>query len=340
MMIGIKLIPVYIILFNLVLVHNPARARIRLKDSSVYEISIAVSTNRYGDAIALSQKIVDSDTANPVGYFLLGAVYQNLSEEYRNDSFNEKIDYYLTEAIERSNQMKDIEPDNPELYFISGAALGYRAIHRAFHGHWFKAFGDGLKCSSHLNKSLELDSTYYDAHWGKGAYLYYRTIKAKDFLWLPFVSDRREEGMAMIRKAIAHGNLARQLAHESFLRIYWTEERNGDLLSLADSLYTGLPDDPYILIYYVEGLLAQGRLDEAEEKLMELKAAWKNSPYYDDAGVMEGEYLMARLAYQKGDIEMAEKILEYIIDREDLRDTNAYFAETYDKAKDFRKKIR
>ncbi|HDL03388.1 MAG TPA: hypothetical protein ENH25_04565, partial [candidate division Zixibacteria bacterium] len=85
MMIGIKLIPVYIILFNLVLVHNPARARIRLKDSSVYEISIAVSTNRYGDAIALSQKIVDSDTANPVGYFLLGAVYQNLSEEYRND---------------------------------------------------------------------------------------------------------------------------------------------------------------------------------------------------------------------------------------------------------------
>jgi len=339
-MVGRKLIPVCLSIFFFIVSGHSAFSRTNLKDSVAYNISVAVASNRYDDAIAASKTIVETDSSNPVGYFLLGAVYQNLSEEYRNDSFKKEIDYYLTRAIDRSNDLKDAEPDNAELYFISGASHGYRAIHRAFHGRWYKAFRDGLKCSSHLDKSLELDSTYYDAYWGMGSYLYYRTIKARDFLWLPFISDQREKGMKMIKKAIVHGNLAGQLAREAFLRIYWIEERYDDLLSLADSLYSDLPDDPYILIYYVEGLLAQGRLDEAEEMLMDLKSVWRMSPYYDPSGVLEGEYLAARLNYQRGDIETAQSIINYLLDHKDMRDTNAYFEETYKKAREFRKRIR
>lgn len=317
-----------------------ASARTRLRDSTVQEISAAVASNRYDDAIRWSRNIIEADSSDPSGYFLLGAVYQCLSEEYRTDIYNEEIDDMLTHAIDRSNELKETDPDDPELYFISGAALGYRAIHRAFHGRWFKAFRDGLRCSSHLNESLEIDSTYYDAYWGLGSYKYYRTVYAKNFLWLPFVSDQREEGIAMIRKAIANGNLAGRMAREAFLRIYWSEKRHDDLINLADSLYGGLPDDAYILTYYLEGLLATDRLDEAEEKLMELKGTWKMSPYYDAAGVLESEYFMARVEYQRGDVATARKILEYIIEREDLRDTNAYFEETYEKAKKFLKEIK
>ncbi|PKK83741.1 MAG: hypothetical protein CVT49_06900 [candidate division Zixibacteria bacterium HGW-Zixibacteria-1] len=339
-MIGKKAYLFLFIIFFVFISYHQVLSQTRLKDSSVHEISVAVSTNRFDDAVTRSQRIIDSEPANPVGYFLLGALEQTLSEEFRSDGYNKEIDSLLTLAIERSDEMKDLEPDNSELYFISGASYGYRAIHRAFHGHWFKAFRDGLKCSSHLGRSLELDSTYYDAYWGMGSYLYYRTIKARDFLWLPFISDQREEGMTMIKEAIANGQLAGQLARESFLRIYWTEERYDDLVNLADSLYAGLPEDAYILIYYVEGLLGLDRLDEAEMKINELKTAWKNSPYYDISGALEGDFLAARLAHKRGETETANKLLEQILSRKDLCDSNAYFRETYDKAKAFHKKIR
>ncbi|MEW5923502.1 MAG: hypothetical protein AB1746_05895 [Candidatus Zixiibacteriota bacterium] len=339
-MAGQKSFSTITVIFFLLIFYIPAVSQTRLKDSTVHAIAVAVATNHFEDAIAWSQKIIDNEPDNPVGYFLLGALTQTLSEEFRNDSRNLLIDSLLTLAIDRSNEMKESEPDNPELHFISGASLGYRAIHRAFHGRWFKAFRDGLKCSSHLGKSLDLDSTYYDAYWGMGSYLYYRTIKARDFLWLPFVSDQRDEGMAMIKRAIAHGQLAGQLARESFLRIYWTEERYDDLLGLADSLYGSLPDDAYILTYYIEGLLGKNRLDEAGIKIDELKAAWQKSPYYDTSGVMEADYMEARLAYMRGETDMAEKILKRILDCIDLRDSNAYFNETYDKARNLYKEIR
>lgn len=339
-MVGKNSFSILAVIFLLILSYNPAVSQTRLKDSTVGAIAVAVATNQFEDAINRAQKIIDNEPDNPVGYFLLGAMTQTISEEFRNDDHNLLIDSLLSLAIDRSNEMKKTEPDNPELHFISGASLGYRAIHRAFHGRWFKAFRDGLKCSSHLGRALELDSTYYDAYWGMGSYLYYRTIKAKDFLWLPFISDQREKGMEMIKKAIAHGQLAGKLAREAFLRIYWSEKRYDDLLLLADSLYAGLPDDAYILTYYIEGLLGKNRLDEAGIKIDELKATWKKSQYYDSSGYMEADYMEARLADMRGQTDTAEQILIQILACEDLRDSNAYFNETFEKARKLYKELR
>lgn len=307
----------------------------KILDSTTHAIAQNIWSNNFPDVLKSAEQIIASEPANPVGYFLLGAVYQIISEEYRNDSYQVEIEDNLEQAINLCNQKKDTDPRNPDWYFISGAAYGYRGLHRAFHGRWWKAFTDGFKCRSNLKKALELDSTYYDACWGLGSYYYYRTIKSRDFLWLPFISDKREEGMALIRKAIASGFLSSNIARESFLRIYLIEEKLEELVSLADSLCQIWPADPYFLLFHTEGLLALGRLDEAEEKLQQLKLAWKNSPYYDPAGAYEAELLFARIAYRRGDAVTADKILEHILSQKKLKKSNAYFGETYDRARDF-----
>ena len=60
----------------------------------------------------------------------------------------------------------------------------------------------------YLEKTLKLDSTYSDAYLGLGAYHYYKTVKSKAFLWLPFVVDRREQGIEELNLCVNSGLLA------------------------------------------------------------------------------------------------------------------------------------
>jgi len=317
------LIPVIIFFVN-----NRLSAEISLRDSVTLQIAHDIWYDRYRSAIEKTEDIVEREPDNPLGYFLLGTVYQTISEEYRNDSFNEMITVNLSKAIKLAKKRFENDPHNPNWPFICGAAYGYRALHRAFHGSWWGAFQDGLRCSSNLKKTLKLDSTYYDCYLGLGAYHYHKTVKSKAFLWLPFVVDRKDQGIEELRLCVDSGCLATYNARESLLRIYFEERRFDELLLLADSLEKLTPSNPYNLLFYVRTLTALNRLDEAEDKLQKLKLVWNRSPYYDPIGMFEAELIMADILYRDGDKESARGIVDKIISEKELVRNNAYFGET------------
>ena len=311
-----------------------------LRDSVTLQIAQDIWYDRYPNAVEKIEKIIISEPDNPLGYFLLGSTCQTISEEFRNDSLKTMITENLETAIDLARQKFKDDPQNPNWPFICGAAFGYRALHRAFHGSWWGAFQDGLKCSSNLKKALKIDSTYYDAYLGLGAYHYHKTVKSKAFLWLPFVADKREQGIKELYLAVDSGFLATHSARESLLRIFFDEKRFDEFLVLADSLEEITPDNPYGLLFYAKGLTELNRLDEAEMKLRKLKLSWKWSPYYDSIGMYEAELLMADILYRSGDKESASIIINKIIAEKELARDNAYFKETLEGAKKLLKKIK
>ncbi|MCX6827454.1 MAG: hypothetical protein NTV06_09380 [candidate division Zixibacteria bacterium] len=319
-------------LFLTVLFAPALWADVGIRDYPSYRITRYIWSDNYYKAVSSADSIVESEPLNPVGYFLLGTIYQTISEVCRTDRFKDSVVKYLNEAIELANEREKNDPDNPDWPFITGASHGYRALYRALHGNWWGAFNDGFKCRSHLNHCLELDSSFYDAYVGLGAYHYWSTVKAKDFLWLPFIPDRREQGMTEIHKAADSGYLASYNANETLLRIYLTEKRYNELINLADSLTRSYPYSPYCLLYYTEGLIGINQLDEAEEKLRMLRAVWKKSPYFDPFGFYEAELLSAKIYLQRGDSKTANEIANKIIDDKIPGGSNAFFMETLDKA--------
>jgi len=329
-----------LLLLCIVLPGGQVYAETGIYDSAVFDATEFVRLNKFNEAVTIAVGIISTEPSNPVGYFLTGAIHQIISERFRNDNFREMVEENLDMAIELCKKKKKIEPDNPDWFFIEGASYGYRGLHRALHGSWWGAFRDGLRCKSNLKKTLELDSTCYDAYLGLGCYYYFRTVKAKDFLWLPFISDNREKGMAQIKKAIKCGYLSPNTASQSFLMIYQIEKRYEDLAALADSLCQIVPDDSYTLLYYVKALLALDSLDKAEEKLRRLKSARGNSAFRDSAGIFEEELLSSEIAYKKGDFELAAEIIDRILSRKELCKRNVYFAETYKRTKKFSKSIK
>jgi|GEM_PF-1189766 hypothetical protein len=331
---------IFLILLAPVLTTGAGRSYTPVRDSSILAVSHAIWLNEFDSAIAAADSLMAREPDNPLGYFLKGTILQTISEEYRNDIYNKEIDSLLSRAIDMAEHRFDIDKSNPDWMFIAGASYGYRALHRSFHGRWFQAFRDGLKCSSRLNKALEMDKTFYDAYLGLGAYDYYKTVMADDFLWLPFISDRRDEGMAQIRLAADSGYLASFNARESFLRIYLEEKRYDDLVLLADSLNAYSHDDTYCLLYQVYGLARVGQIDRARERLSVLKSKLKESPWYNEYGFYEAELAGAAIFIAEGDFESAEIILNQILSHKEYCRINPYFEETYNRARALKDEMR
>ncbi len=311
-----------------------------VRDSSILAISQDVWYDRFDQALAASDSLIAREPGNPLGYFLKGTILQTIDEEFRNNIYSKDIDSLLSLAIDMADALHDKDKNNPDWSFLAGASYGYRALLRSFNGHWFKAFRDGLKCSSRLKHALELDSTYYDAYLGLGAYDYYKTVMANDFLWLPFVSDRREIGLEEIRLAADSGYLATFNARESFLRIYFLEKRYNDLVLLADTLNAIVPDDPYCLLYQVYGLAHVGQTDRARQRLAILKAKLKDSPWYNEYGFYEAELAEAAIFVGEKDYESANIIINQILSHKEYSKINPYFEETYKRAKELRDEMK
>lgn len=310
------------------------------RDSVMVEISRYIWHNHFDSAITDAEAVIASEPANPLGYFVLGTLYQTVSEEFRTDIYRDTIAALLDRAIDMADDLKDTDSDTPDWWFIAGAARGYRAIHRAFHGDWWGAFRDGLSLTKNFKRALKIDSTFYDAYLGIGAYHYYRTIKAKNFLWLPFFSDQREQGIREVKIAIEHGTLASFNARESLLRIYFEEGRYDDVCLLADSLAPLNPEDTYCLLYHARSLAALGKIDDALGKARKLTRNWKKSKYYDPIGMFEAELVTAEIFIADGDLASARKIIDLILAQKKYTDDNNYFDETYQRAKSLNKELK
>ncbi len=333
-----RLLP--LILISAVFLAPSLFAQTAVRDSAVIEIARHIWYNRFSQALHEAKEIQQNETDNPLGYFLVGTVYQTISEEYRTDRFSDLVEENLSKAIKLAEKKQKKDKLNPDWPFIEGAAHGYRALHRAFHGDWWGAFKDGFSTTSGLNKALELDSSYYDAYLGLGAYDYYKTVKAKAFLWLGLVGDNREEGIAKIKIAIERGTLASHNARESLMRIYFEEKRYVDVIPLADSIGNIIPDDTYCLLYATIALIELGQFDSAAVKLERLRTAWQKSGYFDPLGMHEADYVEALLLARRGETDKAEAVLDTLLDKREFVKANAYFKDTLERARELTGSLR
>lgn len=105
------------------------------------------------------------------------------------------------------------------LYFYLGSAYGYLAYYQGQTGKWYAAINNGFEAVDNLRLAVDLDSTLYDAYLGIGVYSYWKSTKLKPILWLPFVPDSREEGIALIKKAIDNGAFGKYMAMHQLVYI-------------------------------------------------------------------------------------------------------------------------
>lgn len=160
--------------------------------------------------------------------------------------------------------------DLATLYFYRGSAYGYRAFYYGQTAQWYLALQDGLKSIDDLKKAIQLDSTLFDAYLGLGVYKYWQSTKLKYVLWLPFVPDLREEGIADIKKAVENGAYSRFSGMHQLIYILLDYGRFDAALVYANQAIEAYPSSQFMRWAHAQTYFKMKNYPEAIRSYLEL----------------------------------------------------------------------
>jgi len=277
---------------------------------------------KFEQAFQLFDSVILSYPENPVGYFFKAAAYANIASDYRNLAYTDSFFTYIEKAINVGKTVQESGNATSEDLLFYGGAVGYRGIYRSFLGDWFGAFKDGLRGKNILAQALDMDSTNYDVYYGLGEYDYWRSAKTRVLWWLPFISDKRNEGVEQIFLAIQKGKLVKSEAKYGLLKIYDNENEYRSILQLwNDYLIEINPDDPFSLYFVGRALAQTGRYQEAIDTFGRLHEIYVSSPYYDPASELDVDYNLGVFYYKWG---RYDKAVEYLSLAKDLAESMSH----------------
>ena len=156
--------------------------------------------------------LIKKNPEDPRGYHYQAGIYL-----WRYLSNLDKYDYnnfiaYSDTAILKGELLMETEHNNSSVLYTIGADYSYRALAFTKAEKFLDAVWSSKKSESYLRKTLEVDSTYYDAYLGLGLYNFAVGQIPAAFKWalnLAGIKGNVDLGMSYIKKAADKGNLSR-----------------------------------------------------------------------------------------------------------------------------------
>lgn len=222
---------------------------------------------------------------DPAGPVFEAGVIQTMSMDYEEFLPGEEFDSLITLAKEKAESAIDDFPDSGWPHLLLGTALGSEAFTRAQEGDWFSAATLGLSSASSFETALEHDSALVDAFAGIGTYYYWKTRRIQFLTWLPFVSDRREEGIALLRRCADQGVYNQFAAMSSLVGVLNDSEDYEGSIAVANLALAKYPRNRIFLWGLATALERSHRPEEAlaaYNRLLSAIASDKRSNRYNE----------------------------------------------------------
>ena len=177
------------------------------------------------------------------------ALWWRLQLDPENRSRDPAFTASVERAIRTTQAWTDRAPEEPEAWFYLGGAYGARVQHRVLRGQTLAAARDGKQIKQALERAVDLEPSLEDAYFGLGMYKYYADVAPTAARILRFLlllpGGDREEGLAEMRRARAHGRLLQGEADYQLHIIYlWYEQRPDLALELLQGLQARYPGNP------------------------------------------------------------------------------------------------
>lgn len=182
--------------------------------------------------------------------FPVGKIYLVANEIARTvdyaEKFNEEyIDSLLSLAEEQTSNF--LESDDEDLWYNYYDALiqGYKAYYKAITNNIISAFSNGVNSLQKFQICLEIEPKFYEAYIAIGAYNYWKSKQTKSLSWLPFVSDKREEGIKYLEEAVKHSTYNYYLAANSLIWIYIDNDQSEKAIELSSKMLELFPESRF-----------------------------------------------------------------------------------------------
>ena len=157
----------------------PLRAEIKLPPDVMLHASQGINgvySLDYPTAQKNIQEVFDTYPDHPFAHFGNAMIAWSRYEyefETSDDKQRKVFEKILDDSIAGIKRWLKNNPDDPNAYMGLGALYGLRALFSMRNRNWVIAYFSGRRAINNLEKSLELDPSYYDAFFGLGIYQYF-----------------------------------------------------------------------------------------------------------------------------------------------------------------------
>jgi len=243
----------------------------------------------YPAAKALFRTVIARYPDSPAGYLYLAGAVQAEFSDYEDGFEKSLFDSLLAEGEALADRLIEKKDSADWGYYYAGTALSYRAFSESERGNWPSVIIDGMNSAKMFERCLELNPGFYDAMSGLGTYYYWRSKKTEFLSWLPFVRDRKNDGIELLTKASENATYEKFLAMNSLSLVLTEEGRYDEAMSFIRKGLAQYPDNRSFLWCLVGVVEREANRDTAAIKLAvrQLLASVLNAPvrnaYYESA---------------------------------------------------------
>lgn len=246
--------------------------------------------------------------------------------ETSDDQQRKVFERTLDDSIDGIKRWLKKNPDDPNAYMGLGALYGLRAMFSMRTRSWVTAYFSGRRAIKNLEKSLQLDPTYYDAYFGLGIYNYFAgTLPSviKILAKIVAIKGNPDQGVAQLNSAREKAMFTADSAKLILIEVqntrgskYYAPEKS---LQYIRQLRAKFPDNP--LMHYVEliCLFETGQYEQVLSGGKEFLALIGVDPFYKDiyisraytaigtALMAQGQWQAAREAFEAGQKALASQ---------------------------------
>lgn len=210
-------------------------------DSLVNKGLFFLSNQEYSNAEKVFNELNLSYKTIPLGKLYLAAVEILKSNDYGTAVNKRKVESLLEEAETLAEALYKKNSNLLNTNYYQALVNGFFAYYKAIDKSYVAAFSYGFSAVEYFEKCLDFDKNFHDSFIALGTYKYWKSEKTDFLNWLPFVSDQKNEGIALLKRGVNSNSYSVLLGLNSLIWIYINEKNFSEAKVLA---YQGLKKYP------------------------------------------------------------------------------------------------
>ena len=301
----------------------PLRAEIKLPpDVMAYatEGINGVYSLDYPTAQKNIQQVFDAYPDHPFAHFGNAMIAWSRYEyefETSDDKQRKVFEKILDDSIDGIQRWLKKNPNDPNGYMGLGALYGLRALFSMRNRSWVTAYFSGRKAIKNLERSLELDPTYYDAYFGLGIYQYFAgTLPSviKILAKIVAIKGNPQEGVRQLNIAREKATFTSDSAKLILIEVQNTRGsafyNPQQSLEFIRSLRAKYPNNPLMRYVEVICLYETGQYDEVTAQAQTFLNLIGTDPFYKDIYIARAYTALGTAQMAQGNFEQARKLFE------------------------------
>lgn len=276
-------------------------------DSGIHQLR----SQNYIEATIIFSSLDSLFPDNPLGKIYLAANEITKTVDYEEDFNSDYIDSLLSLAEDKTNKLLAQNKNIWNKYY-SALLHGYKAYYDILKNNLINAFSNGLISIKTFEECIKEDKNFTEAYIAIGTYLYWKSAKTKSLLWLPFISDKREEGIKLLESASCANSYNKYFAQYSLIWIYIDNNESQKAVDLAHKVLEQDSSSRFFMWGLARALEDINKQEAIKTyyKLLKSVETIKNRNFYNDVVIL---HKIAMLYEEEEDLLNALNICNQIL---------------------------